>query len=168
VRGVGCESVYVSVSRPVMDAGQAPEHTTTESDSVHIAIPRLSSHQFSSKHIDLPINGCDRMRGPLQRITFRHFLPACCQSASHASNPIACIQNFRTEAAASRSCYYEYTYKLTKETTEQDSIAPKKTPRDHHASYDHISHLCIFCSSSPKQLPFSSPHPLQARSHKVG
>jgi len=39
--------------------GKCTKHTATESDSVDIAVSRLSSHQLSSEHIDLSINGCN-------------------------------------------------------------------------------------------------------------
>lgn len=76
-----------------MKVRQLLERITTESDSVNIAISRLPSYQLSSEHIDLSINGCDCVRRALQRITFRHFLPACSQSTSHVWNLTSVYRN---------------------------------------------------------------------------
>ena len=81
VRGVDLESARVSASRPVINAGQVLEHTTTESHSVHIAISGLSSHQLSAKHVDLSINGCHRVRRPLQHLMLSDLLPLGSQRA---------------------------------------------------------------------------------------
>lgn len=76
-----------------MKVTQLLERTTIESDRVHIAISWLPGYQLSSEHIDLSINGCDCVRRALQSITFRHFLPACSQSASHVWNPTSVYRN---------------------------------------------------------------------------
>lgn len=128
------------------------EHTTAEINSVHIAVSGLSSHQLSSKYVDLSINGCDRVRRALQYIVFRHFLPACSQRASHVSG-LRRVRNDTKEMLLPE--FITVSCELPQRRRRKDAEEAISLPRSAQGttSYDRILQICNPTSKEPRSTP---------------